>query len=195
MKKVLARGFTLVELLIVIALLSAIALIVIAAINPLEQTNRTRDTRFKADGSQMISAIDRYFTARSEFPWVTADNVTYSNDSAFGFISTADPLVGICGDSGCSTDGSLLTSLELKSEFRNRDFIKTSDPNQKIYIGKDQGPSASVYACFLPMSKSNRDKACNESAVYTVSSGGVRSGVSCTTSSQWQNTWYICIPD
>ena len=33
-------GFTLVELLIVIALLGVIALIVIAAINPIEQRNR-----------------------------------------------------------------------------------------------------------------------------------------------------------
>ena len=62
-------GFTLVELLIVIGLLGAIALIVIAAINPIEQANRARDTRFKSDAAQMISAIDRYFAANSEFPY------------------------------------------------------------------------------------------------------------------------------
>jgi prepilin-type N-terminal cleavage/methylation domain-containing protein len=60
-------GFTLVELLIVIAILAIIALIVIAAINPIEQANRARDTGMKADGSQLVSAIDRYFTARFEF--------------------------------------------------------------------------------------------------------------------------------
>ena len=42
-------GFTLVELLIVIGLLGAIALIVISAINPIEQSNRARDTKYKAD--------------------------------------------------------------------------------------------------------------------------------------------------
>lgn len=195
MKKFLARGFTLVELLIVIALLSAIALIVIAAINPLEQTNRTRDTRLKADGSQLISAIDRYFTAKSEFPWVTSDNVTYTNDSSFGYASAADPLVGLCNDSGCTTDGALITSLELKSEFRNRDFIKATDVTKKLFIGKDQGPASSVYACFVPASKSNRDGACNDNKVYTISGGGGRTPVSCTPSSQWQNSWYICVPD
>ena len=75
-------GFTLVELLIVIGLLGAIALIVIAAINPIEQANRARDTRFKSDSAQLISAIDRYFAARQEFPWVTAGSVT-DNDSNY----------------------------------------------------------------------------------------------------------------
>src|SRR3989344_3134825 len=131
------RGFTLVELLIVISLLGAIATMVIATINPIEQANRTRDTRFKTDGGQLISAIDRYFAAVNEFQWVTAA-VTTSNETEFGFASAATVGVGICG-ADCTTNGYLISTDELKPEFRNRDFIKTNAADKKIYIGKDTG--------------------------------------------------------
>lgn len=67
--------------MIVIGLLGAIALIVIAAINPIEQANRARDTRFKSDAGQLISAIDRYFAANSEFPWMTVTPSYSTEDS------------------------------------------------------------------------------------------------------------------
>lgn len=193
------KGFTLVELLIVIALLGAIALIVIAAINPIEQANRARDTRLKADGAQLVSAIDRYFAARSEFPWVTVGEVT-NNDSAYGFVSATTQGVGVCGTS-CNEDGLLITNDELKTEFRNRDFIQTSEPSKQIFIGKAQGTSESVYACFIPMSKAVRQSACAAGNVYTISqSDGSRTLVSQTTcsnpSANWaDNGWYICIPE
>ena len=67
-------GFTLVELLIVIGLLGAIALIVIAAINPIEQINRGRDTGSRSDAEQLLSAFDRYYTSQEKYPWqATAD--------------------------------------------------------------------------------------------------------------------------
>ena len=128
----LKKGFTLVELLIVIGLLGAIALIVIAAINPIEQANRARDTRFKSDGGQLISAIERYFAVKSEFPWVTGG--TAANDDPFGFITAQDPMVGVCGMSCTATDGNLLEALELKTEFLNRDFIKTADAVKKLRL-------------------------------------------------------------
>ena len=194
------KGFTLVELLIVIGLLGAIALIVIAAINPIEQANRARDTRFKADGGQLISAVDRYFAARSEFPWVTSGAAT-NNDAAYGFISAGDEGIGICG-ADCSTNGSLILQDELKPEFRNRDFIKSHlgvDNSKKIFIGKDQGSSESVYACFIPSAKATRDKSVADEKVYTISTGdGSRT---LTTSCDAAGTnWvtqgcYVCIPE
>lgn len=194
-------GFTLVELLIVIGLLGAIALIVISAINPIEQSNRARDTRFKADGGQLISAIDRYFAAKSEFPWETTGS--YTTDDTFGFVSAIDEGVGICGVD-CNTDGTLLNTSELKSEFRNRDFIKNSaSVDKQLMIGKGSGASSSVYACFIPLAKSTREKACADGKVYTLNtSTGARTQItagdaSCAASSA---TWvsgpqYVCIPE
>ncbi len=194
------RGFTLVELLIVIGLLGAIALIVISAINPIEQSNRARDTRFKADGGQLISAIDRYFAAKSEFPWMTQTS-TYTTESTFGFVTASDIEVGICA-ANCTTPGTLLNSNELKSEFENRDFIKkgaTGTADQKIMIGKASGASASTYACFIPLAKSTREKAVADTKVYTLSdtTGARTETSSCNASTaNWVTLGcYVCIPE
>lgn len=193
----LKKGFTLVELLIVIALLGVIALIVIAAINPIEQANRARDTRFKSDGAQLVSAIDRYFTSQNEFPWVTSGAVT-NNDAAFGFVSASNQGVGLCG-ADCSVDGSLITSNELKTEFRNRDFVKATTIDKQLFMGKGQGTSQSIYACYIPAAKSNRDKAIADGKVYTISLlNGTRSlTTACDLAgSDWVTAGcYICIPE
>lgn len=197
------RGFTLVELLIVIGLLGAIALIVISAINPIEQSNRARDTRFKADGSQLISALDRYFVSHDEFPWTTLTPAT-TTEMAYGFVSARTLGVGLCGNANCTTDGGLLTSNELKTEFRNRDFVKntggSATTDKKLFIGKDVTSSASVYACFVPLSKSVREKACADNKVYLLTGTGTRTSKSCIATDTWVTTgdttaWMICVPE
>lgn len=189
--------------MIVIGLLGAIALIVIAAINPIEQSNRARDTKFKSDASQTVSAIERYFTQKHEFPWQTNTPATYTSaDSAFPFTSATSLDVGICGTSAanCNTDGLLITNDELKTEFRSRDFIKNNPTavDKKLNIGKALGSSSSVYACFVPLSRSARQQACTAGKVYTLS-GSTRNPVSCTPASTWVVTpgseWQICIPE
>jgi len=194
------KGFTLVELLIVIGLLGAIALIVIAAINPIEQTNRARDTRFKADGAQLISAIDRYFASRTEFPWVTSGDAA-DNDATYGFFTASNQGIGICA-ADCNTDGSLIVNDELKPEFRNRDFAQKgagTDETKKMYVGKGSGTSESVYVCFIPMSKATRQKAVADEKVYTISAAdGSRSVTTACDldTANWVTTaCNVCIPE
>lgn len=194
-------GFTLVELLIVIGLLGAIALIVIAAINPIEQANRSRDTRFKSDGAQLISAIDRFFAARSEFPWVTVSKAaggSVTNDDSYGFLTASDEGVGICGAT-CAANGYLISTDELKPEFKNRDFISATAVDKQLLIGKAQGTSESVYACFIPLSKSIRDKAVADKHVYTVSAtDGTRTQTTAcdAAGANWiSSTCYVCVPE
>lgn len=199
MKRRLNKGFTLVELLIVIGLLGAIALIVISAINPIEQSNRARDTKYKADAGQLISAIDRYFVTLSEFPWMTS-GVATSTDDAFGYVSAQSIDVGLCGAT-CALDGYLINNNELKTEFRQRDFVKNSPVlTNQIMVGKNTGSSTSVYACFVPLSKSIRDKACTDGKVYTVDTSGARASVTSptcvSTSTNWSSTpYYVCLPE
>lgn len=206
-------GFTLVELLIVISLIGAIATLVIATLNPIELINRARDTRFKVDGGQLISAIDRYFAATLEFPWVTAS--TFANEDAFGFVSASGSNVGICANSQCA-NGVLISNDELKTEFKSRDFIKdglgASPANdQLIFIGKESGTSSSVYACYIPLANTTKQTSVQGGKVYhlakdaTGSSGGTRAATTdCNGANgdgkgvNWTSTGggcYVCIPE
>lgn len=202
-------GFTLVELLIVIGILGAIALIVIAAINPIEQLNRARDTRFRSDSGQLVSAVDRYFATVSQFPWVTEGGAqTYTNDDSFGFIGAHSIAVGVCG-TDCTTDGTLISTEELKSEFRQRDFIQKgsqagAELTDQIWIGKQAGSTAGVYGCYIPISNSAREKAVLEGKVKTIdlAAGTISSTSACDNKATavWVgaapgSSCMVCIPE
>lgn len=58
MRKITARGFTLVELLVVIAIIAILAAVVVLIINPLELTRRSRDATRLTDLSNLRQAID-----------------------------------------------------------------------------------------------------------------------------------------
>jgi prepilin-type N-terminal cleavage/methylation domain-containing protein len=196
------KGFTLVELLIVIALLGVLATAVLAAINPLEQANRARDSRVKSDSSQLLAAIDRYYVAIGHFPWYEAGVQT--DEDALNFTDAQDITIGICavapGTSGClANPGSLITNNELKTEFTKRDFIKsTTDAKDRIYVGKGDGTTgvaASTYACFVPKSKSEQKKA---TRTITLADSVITEGVAdCATRTyaDLATSCVVCLPE
>ena len=63
------RGFTLIELLIVIGVLAVLFAIVLIAINPLEQFNKTADVTTAAATQDISSATKYYFTTEKTLPW------------------------------------------------------------------------------------------------------------------------------
>ena len=186
-------GFTLVELLIVIGLLGAIALIVIAAINPIEQANRARDTRFKSDAGQLISSIDRYFASKEEFPWMT-DDQDLEPDDQLDFTDARAVSIGLCGDVACTSDGYLIDTNELKTEFRNRDFITDAPTvSNTISVGKYTGASSSVYACYVPLSNAERSK--TENLVSLTFDANTSAPTADCTTTDWVTTpCYVCLP-
>lgn len=155
-------GFTMIELLIVIAVLGILAVAVLAAINPIEQINRGRDTGSRSDSEQLLSAIDRYYASKGYYPWVIG--ATSGNTDTFGTgtdalfeLNTAAITVG--GDAQ-----PILTNLssggasEVKESFVTR-TTTTGYNFLKIYNNGDV--TASTYVCFLPKSASFREEAWN----------------------------------
>lgn len=184
-------GFTLVELLIVIALIGVLAVAVLAAINPLEQLNRARDTGMESDASQLLAAVDRYYATQEKFPWVVAP---ITNDSALAMVSAKDPTIGVCGDATCTTDGLLLGQYELKSEFRNRKFIKATAETDQLYLGKLIGASSSVYACWVPTSKAKRTKATHQTDIIPSAASTCDPLAAGRTWATLVDSCFICIP-
>lgn len=76
------KGFTLVELLIVIAILGTLAVVVLIALNPVQQLARTRDSGRQSTVAQLGHAMEAYATARGGvYPavvatWITTNLVT-----------------------------------------------------------------------------------------------------------------------
>ena len=54
------KGFTLVEILIVIAIITIVVLIVIATINPIEQLHKAQDSANLVNAESLMGAIERY---------------------------------------------------------------------------------------------------------------------------------------
>ena len=218
MKKYLSQGFTLVELLIVIALLGVIATIVIAAINPIEQANRASDAGMKADASQLVSAVQRYYATHDQYPWqsvsCTTDGGTQcqtSSDAAFPFVSADDASVGLCGANGSSckstaNQGELISSLELQTQFLSKSWVGATSIDAKLLVGKASGASSAVYVCWIPKSNSNRQNLINSATTSNKmidTSGFTSAGVpdastACTTPSDanWvAGKCYECVPE
>ncbi len=200
MKKYLSKGFTLVELLIVIALLGVIATIVIAAINPIEQANRAADAGMKADASQMVSAIERYYASHNDYPWnectgTGCSPVVVGTDTEVDFVSADVAGYGLCTVTGknCktqTTQGTLIDSLELQTAFLSKSWIGATVPpldySKALVIGKGGTSSASVYVCWTPKSTSNKQNLIKDLSKMVDVTTGFGTGVtpaqgSCTT--------------
>jgi prepilin-type N-terminal cleavage/methylation domain-containing protein len=151
-KRAISEGFTLVELLIVIALIAILSVAVLATINPIEQTNKARDAKFKNNAAEVLGAYERYYASQNAYPWNNGIGTTV----AFGTkvaIGSTDPTFGVLGLGDSS--GVLITTSELKSSFMGTEPFKTGVVSlDKMYVyhnGLD-----SNYVCFLPKATANR---------------------------------------
>lgn len=67
------KGFTLVELIIVLGILGVIATMVLLGINPLEQLRKSSDADRKADIAQLQRALELYYQDNGSYPTSSAD--------------------------------------------------------------------------------------------------------------------------
>lgn len=82
------KGFTLVEILIVVSLIAILAVVALITINPAEAQRRARDTQRIKDISTLQSIVEQYLSDNpSDFTPITATSTGLTNDcSASGWI-------------------------------------------------------------------------------------------------------------
>lgn len=168
--KINKNGFTLVELLIVIALIAILSVAVLATINPIEQANKANDSTVQNDAAEVMNAYERYYANAQKYPWMTfTDRNTISVDDARVYTST-QPGFGICyadntteasdGTGDCKTSGSdlgvLISTDELKASFAGKNEFKSINEVDRLWAVKMPSSSGGVYVCYIPKSKASR---------------------------------------
>lgn len=135
MKKI--KSFTLIELLIVIALLGALAVGLLAALDPFEQLKKGTDTGTRNTVSELHGAIIRYYAIKNYMPWCSdAQNCNDPNQV------TASSLAN-------TVIANIVSTGELKT-----DFVQLAGGQlDNIFVtGTNDPPVVSV--CYKPVSKS-----------------------------------------
>lgn len=173
MKKI--KGFTMIELLIVIAVLGILAVAVLSAINPLEQMRKARDSGRKSDAAELLNALERYYTSFGCYPWDSACDGT-------GLLSgNVNP--AFASGSNCED---LIKKDEMKVQFQNRNTVTGAE----LWMTETVGHAVSV--CFEPESTGAREGSLGGTmdisnvsvAACAGSYAGGGSGASC----------YVCVP-
>lgn len=147
-------GFTMIELLIVIAVLGILAVAVLSAINPIEQINRGRDTGSRSDAEQAISAVDRFYASMGYYPWqISADDID-NEDTVWAEVDNT--WVAVADSSVVLETLSSGGTAEIKTSFVTRITADGYNTLMKYNRGT-QGDS--TYICFLPKSGSFKEEA------------------------------------
>jgi prepilin-type N-terminal cleavage/methylation domain-containing protein len=199
MKNIRKRGFTLVELLIVIALIAILSVAVLATINPIEQTNKAKDSTTQNDAAEVLNAYERTYANRQTYPWMefptVNDGTAYlSIESAvtlrseqvgsglcYGVSTTAYSTAGACNTSGTSL-GKMIETDELKPSFVGKsEFASTTTtkPEDALWTVKTASAGGGIYVCYIPKAKSNRQVA---TKLYCITDAGAvcKVGTTCT---------------
>lgn len=210
------QGFTLVELLIVIALIAILSVAVLATINPIEQSNKAKDSTTQNDAAEVMNAYERYYTVKATYPWMDVDGSTTvsspngewvgrSDMAGAALCTTAAALTGGTVAPSTRCDGStnrglLISTDELKDSFLAKGYtsLSASDPNYNavglnyLWIDK-KGPllGNSVYVCYIPKAKSNRTV--TTSLFKPTVSGGVVSAFTKATPAEIAGATYTSI--
>jgi prepilin-type N-terminal cleavage/methylation domain len=132
-------AFTLIELLIVIALLGALAVGLLAAVDPFEQLKKGRDTSTRNTAAEFFNAAIRYYAQRSQFPWDVVNELTTGN---------ATTLANLSG-----SISEAIAAGELKADFYNLAGGSSNLARINVYYPA----SEQAIVCFQPESKAFRN--------------------------------------
>ena len=127
-----SKGFTLIEILIVIAMLGALAVALLATLDPIEQIRKSQDAGVRNIVKEMSDGFNRYYAQTYAMPWSTTI-------IAWGTITTANS----------SYISSVVKAGELKANFADT----AKNYYTKIYFASEAN-NTNMSVCFQPTSKS-----------------------------------------
>ncbi len=150
-------GFTMIELLVVIAVIGVLAVATLSTINPIEQINKGKDTRTRSDASELLGAIERYYSTQEQYPWNSAATAA-TPYLAWTAVATTTEVFN--SDGALAWLQNLAASNEIKPAFGTRLYnnyqtkvgLGTGATNNEFIILK-AADSDEVRACFKPTSK------------------------------------------
>ncbi|MEE8131912.1 MAG: type II secretion system protein [Candidatus Paceibacterota bacterium] len=150
------KGFTLLEILLVVAAIAILAGIVIVALNPTKQLGDTRNSQRRVDANTILNAVYQYSLDNNGNLPAAIDNVTGTSqvlgtagsglDSTCTAVTTVAAGVDLSGDLvptyvvGIVTDPSTGTAA-------NTDYYINKDANGRITVGAcdpEQGATISI---------------------------------------------------
>ncbi len=137
------KAFTLIELLIVIALLGALAVGLLAALDPFEQLKKGTDTGVRNTAAEFHGAVIRYYAIKNQMPWCA--NADCSSLEP-GFVEDSPVTLNNIS----STIQKIVATGELKSDFET---LAGQATLEKITVFGNNS-AASVQVCFKPTAKS-----------------------------------------
>lgn len=164
----LKKGFTLIEILIIIAVLSALATGLVAAINPVEQIRRANDAATHKTLNDINSSFQEYGTRTQALPWcanncppgggqctfgcqvILTDNWVINPPGTRPVITRLDQLID--DFNGQDIFDKLSAEGDLKNNYRNENLNVVS----RIYINDFNiwsEPNRNYYLCFQPESE------------------------------------------
>lgn len=147
-------GFTMVELLVVISIIGILATAVLAALNPVEQLRKGRDTSRKADAQTVLGAIDRFQATFGCYPWqwnATTNTCTATVPATLAINGSGN---GVAVNAAAFNTGGVLYQITQKDELKAQFSTRRTIQNAELWLSVDARNQASV--CFEPESQSAR---------------------------------------